>query len=116
VNGLDRLKVARLAAVRRAAIRARSYCLVGFYACLVSAADLVWMAVWRIVALRQIVRPSLYAIAALGLIWFGCHLLKKSRAFAREAAQSLPDSPPDNPDFTNLGDGSQIARDLENMK
>jgi len=116
VNGLNRQKVSQLTAARRAAIRARSYCLIGFYACLVSAADLLWMTVWRIIALGQILRPCFYVVAAGSLVWLGWTLLKKSRAFAHEAALSSSEPPTSEPDFSKLGDGSQILRDLENLK
>ena len=116
MSGLDRQKVNRLTAARRATMRARSYCLVGFYACLVCAAELVWMAAWRIVELRQIVRPFLYSAAVVGLLWFARKLLQRARHL-KEEAKSPPSDPPNKPpDFSGLSDGSQIARDLEEMR
>jgi len=90
--------------------------MVAFYACLGCAAELVWMAVWRIVGLGQIVRPVVYVAAAAGLIWLGMKMLKRARQLQKEARTMPRDPPAAPPDFSTLNDGSQIARDLEDMK
>jgi hypothetical protein len=104
---LDGLRIRRLAAVRKAAYRARSYCIIASVACLVLAIQLGWTAVHRKSAV-----PGLIAIAAV----ICCvSLLKRSRRLHREATQSSLEIPAIPPDFSTLSDGSQRWKDLDNI-
>ena len=104
---LDGIRIRRLAAVRKAAYRARSHCIIAAVACLVVAIQLIWSAVERLAPLY-----ALFAIAALvGTLSF----VRRAAKLHREAMQSLLDEPTTSPDFSTLSDGSQQASNLENI-
>jgi hypothetical protein len=105
---LDGIRIRRLAAVRKAAYRARSHCIIAAVACLVLAIQLIWSAVERRAPLY-----ALFAIAALvGTLFFG----RRAAKLHREATESSLGDPTTTPDFSTLSDGSQQASNLENIQ
>jgi hypothetical protein len=110
---LDAARIKKFAAVRRAAYRSRSYCVIGIGGCVVGAIDLVYHAV-RVWGLGN-VHGIAYIIVALGLLWGAKHFAVLAAQHHREAKRSALPPPTAPPDFSTLGDGSQIVRDLERM-
>jgi DNA-directed RNA polymerase subunit RPC12/RpoP len=110
---LDAQRIQKFAAVRRAAYRSRSYCVIGVGGCVVGAIDLVYHGV-RVWGLGRI-RASAYIIVAIGLLWGAKHFAVLAAQHHREAKRSALPPPTAPPDFSTLGDGSQIVRDLERM-
>jgi hypothetical protein len=108
---LDARRISRLAAVRRAAYRSRSYCIIGAAGCAVGAVELVFQAFGHGTAAAAF----LELLGAVGLLGLARTFLKWSSAYLLEARQS--ELPPANrpPDFSKLSDGSQIAQNLQNM-
>jgi hypothetical protein len=101
-----------MAALRRAAIRTRSYCLIAVGGCIVGAAELIFDGVRRWPRLIT----WLYWLCAAGLVALGVHFARMAVRYHRETKQSAIPNPTAPPDFTNLQDGSQFAKNLEEIK
>jgi predicted RNA-binding Zn-ribbon protein involved in translation (DUF1610 family) len=112
---LDSLRMRHLVVTRRTAMRSRTYNILGAATCLMAAAKLVVMTVkevrlagWH---LRQ-VSFVLFAIVALSPIPY---LLRRAAHWARESRGVKMPDPETPPDFTALSDGSQHAKNLEDL-
>jgi hypothetical protein len=112
---LDGQRIRKFAAVRRAAYRSRSYCVIAIGGCAVGAIELVYHAILGFGGGRGMVRTAAYVIVAIGLLWMAKHFAALAGHYHREAKQSALPPPTAPPDFGPLGDGSQIVRDLERM-
>jgi hypothetical protein len=117
---LNSNRIRQMAALRRAAIRTRSYCFIGLCVCVVAIAELVFETVrdWPTpFSLRGIWLPALYivCIALLGALAIPA-LLRLLIRFHREARQSILPAPDRPPDFSTLQDGSQLARNLDEIR
>ncbi|MGD1276417.1 MAG: hypothetical protein ABR964_04240 [Tepidisphaeraceae bacterium] len=112
---LDGMRIRRLAALRRAAYRSRSYCLIALGVCLVGAVQLVINAIHRLWLGGGWVRPVLYVMAAAGLLALGTWCAHLAVKFGRQAKQSSILPPTSPPDFSILDDGSQRTRHLEQL-
>ncbi|HYE18253.1 MAG TPA: hypothetical protein VEA69_07400 [Tepidisphaeraceae bacterium] len=138
---LDALRMRQIVATKRSAIRSRTYCVVGAVAALIGAAKLVEMTVRHVGAHGWEAKPVGYVlfVAALGAFGLWCvrranywqaemrvsplagkcpHCLAKLEEGARTCPScggavnlELP-----APDFTTLQDGSQFAKELEDVK
>ena len=108
---LDSNRIRQMAALRRAAIRTRSYCVIAIGGCVVGAAELIFDGVRRWPEFRAF----LYLFFALLLLGAAFYFLRLAMRFHREAKQSAIPPPLTPPDFSQLQDGSQIARNLEEM-
>jgi hypothetical protein len=108
---LDSNRIRQMAALRRGAIRSRSYCVVAIGGCLVGAAELTFDGVRDCPAIRAFI----YFLCAIALIWAAAYFFRLARRFHREAKQSAIPPPATPPDFSQLQDGSQIVRNLEEM-
>lgn len=117
---LNSNRIRQMASLRRGAIRSRSYCVVAAGACAVAAAELVFDAIRRWPApldLRGVMIAVLYLICAAALAGAGVYFARLAMRFHREAKQSnLPPAPATPPDFSTLQDGSQMAKNLEELK
>src|SRR5581483_1446510 len=103
---LDGARIQQVARSRRAAIRARSYCLIALLACVVTAIQLLITAALHLRG-GWYVRGAMYFATAAALAVAGWHFLQKMGELGKEAAaHPLPD-PKTPPDFTALSDGSQ---------
>jgi DNA-directed RNA polymerase subunit RPC12/RpoP len=111
---LDGQRIRKFAAVRRAAYRSRSYCVIAVGACAVGAIELLYHVVAGHSGLGN-VRAAAYVIVAIGLLWGAQHFSGLARHYHREAKRSALPPPIAPPDFSPLSDGSQIVRDLERM-
>jgi hypothetical protein len=115
---LNSTRIRQMAALRRGAIRSRSYCVIALGGCVVGAAELVFDAFHRWPApvnLRGVLVAILYLFCAVALIVLAGYFLRLAIRLHREARRSSlpPVSTP--PDFSQLQDGSQIVRNLEDM-
>jgi H+/Cl- antiporter ClcA len=116
---LNSNRIRKMAALRRGAIRSRSYCLIALGGCVAGAAELIFDAVRRWPApvdLRGVAISSAYSLCAALLLALGGYFLRLGRRFHREARQSAIPPPAQPPDFSTLQDGSQIAKNLEDVE
>jgi hypothetical protein len=115
---LNSNRIRQMAALRRAAYRSRSYCLIAIGACIVGAAELVFDAIHR---LRQhpaffgILIATAYFLAAAVLIVLTRYFIRLAARFHRESKKSILSDPAIPPDFSQLQDGSQVVKNLEEM-
>jgi hypothetical protein len=112
---LNGMRIRQLAALRRAAYRTRSYCVIAFGACAVTAVQLIVNAIHRLDGHQPLLRPILYlcgSVVLLAAAAYFCHLTLR---FHREAKISPPAPPAHPPDFSKLSDGSQRVRNLERL-
>jgi hypothetical protein len=115
---LNSNRIRQMATLRRGAIRSRSYCVIAVGGCVVGAAEFIFDAFrrWPVPAnLRGVLVAILYLLCSLALLVLGGYFLRLSIRFHREAGQSALPPPAAPPDFSQLQDGSQIARNLEDM-
>ena len=112
---LDGRRIAQLSSERRAIYRSRSYCIIALVGCLVGASELIYEAILRLQAHLGFVRPVLYLLAAIGLFVLCGYFSKLAIQFHREARRSTEIQSHPAPDFSKLSDGSQRARNLEQL-
>lgn len=115
---LDAGRIRKMAALRRAAYRSRSYCLIALGGCVVGAAEFVFKAIRRWPTqgtfLGYLIVLS-YLVAAVVLLFLSRRLIRMMIHFHREAQQTTLTDPTTPPDFTTLQDGTQTVRNLEEM-
>jgi len=114
---LSGLRIRQISTLRRAAIRSRSYCIIGAAVCAVGAIQLVVMMVklapfhdarhWAMMAGE--------ALLALGALWGCFELMRRGWALHRELQKTMLEEPTQPPDFSTLSDGSQQVQALEQM-
>ena len=109
---LDGTKIRRLAAGRRAAIRLRTYLLVGIIGCLVAVLQFI---VLIVLAIRSGDWPkaALWVSLDILLLIVGCLLFGRLRRLSQQIHQPIPSHPLPPPDFGPLSDGSQHWKNLE---
>jgi hypothetical protein len=114
---LDGVKIRQFTALRRSAIRMRSWLLIGAAVCAVGAMQLLILAVQLAHRNRSWgVWQTLY-IAIAGLAVFGIrHFLRKAGRYKREIEKPLLKDPEAPPDFSTLGDGSDRWKNLEDIR
>ncbi|MGD0768230.1 MAG: hypothetical protein ABSB42_08555 [Tepidisphaeraceae bacterium] len=115
---LNSTRIRQMAALRRAAIRSRSYCVIALVGCVVGAAQCVFEGVrrWPTPAkFRGILVCGLFLLSAAALMVLGAFFLRLARRFHRQAKQSAILPPEVPPDFSKLQNGSQIVKNLEEM-
>jgi hypothetical protein len=115
---LNSNRIRQMASLRRGAIRSRSYCVIALGGCVVGAAEFVFDAFHRWPApvnLRGVLVAILYLFCSIALLVLGGYFLRLAIRFHLEAKQSALPPPATTPDFSQLQDGSQIVRNLEDM-
>jgi hypothetical protein len=116
---LNSNRIRQMAALRRAAIRTRSYCFIGLCVCVVGIAQLVFETArdWPVpFSVRGVWLPALYIVCMIALgAWAIPALLRLLIRFHREAKESAIPPPDRPPDFSSLQDGRQFAKNLENV-
>lgn len=112
---LDAVHIRQVSQAKRATMRAASYAVAGAIACVVLAIEMLWRAALSYRAGEGWLRPILYVLGydVFGLA--GLWLWSKNRALARQGRQSQVAAPLTSPDFSTLGDGSQVVKNLEQM-
>jgi hypothetical protein len=112
---LNGFRIRQLAALRRAAWRSRSYCLIAAAGALVSAIQLVVNAIYRFAGHQPLLRPILYLLSAILLVIAAIYFMRLAVKYHREAQPSSSAQTAARPDFSTLSDGSQHARNLERL-
>lgn len=112
---LNALRMRHIVVARRTAIRSRTYAILGAGACIMGAIKLGIMTWHETRAAGWTLRPVSFVlfavVACLGALYF----LGRAAYWQRESrAHKIPD-PDTPPDFSTLSDGSQHARNLENL-
>jgi hypothetical protein len=106
--------ITRIVRGRRAAIRMRTYYLVGAVACLMAALQLTLSAILGIRANPLQATPFLASAVLFGLI--ARVLIRKVQALGREIRTTTIPEPTRPPDFSSLSDGSQFATNLDKLR
>jgi hypothetical protein len=110
---LNELRIRQMATLRRSAYRGRSYAIIGVTACIVMAVQLLW----TIVRSRRLDFWTIaFALMTIFSIWGAIFCIRRAIAMNREAKQSTLLEPPTPPDFSTLSDGSQLAKNLEEIE
>lgn len=112
---LDGSRIRQIASLRRAAYRSRSYCVIATGGCIVGAAELLYDAAPLFHAGRGIVQPVLYLLGGVALLGLGGYFARWVMVFHRESKAVPANELLAPPDFSNLNDGRQIAKNLENL-
>jgi len=112
---LSGLRIRQISALRRAADRARSYCLIGLIVLVVGAGELVMMTVRDVSGFGWHPLQLGYAAGAVAGLIFAWRLGKRAIELTRELKKPLLSDPLQPPDFSTLNDGSQHVRHLEEM-
>jgi hypothetical protein len=114
-NELDASRIQRIAKLRRAAIRSRSYCIIALVFCVVAAFQLIYAAIHRYKSGVGGIATFSYLVYAAMLLFAAGYCIRLAGRFHREARlppAAMPDRPPD---FSKLSDGSQRARNLDQI-
>lgn len=109
---LDGLRIRQISAQRRADIRVRSYLFIAAVGCVAAAAQCLFWA-WRAAGWNR--RRVAFAAAAVALFCLAGWFAARVAAISRDLAKPLLEEPPSPPDFSQLQDGSQMARDLDDL-
>jgi hypothetical protein len=112
---LDSLRMRHLVVTRRTAMRSRTYNILGAATCLMAAAKLVVMTVKEVRIEGWHLRAVSFVLFAIVALWPIPYLLRRAAHWARESrGVKIPD-PETPPDFSGLSDGSQHAKNLEDL-
>jgi hypothetical protein len=113
---LDGLRVRQIVMARRAAIRSRTYMLLGAMLCAVGCAKLITMTIpvvrqegWSRAAIAYAVFAALAVVGAL-------YCVRRAAEFNAESKAGPLPEPATPPDFSTLSDGSQHARNLQDIR
>jgi hypothetical protein len=111
---LDGVRIRRLAAERRAILRSRSHCIIAGVVCVVLEWQLCWMIVeqW---AKASSLRMLVYALAACAIAIIAALCGHRAVELTGQLRRPLIEEPASPPDFSTLGDGSQQAKNLEEI-
>jgi hypothetical protein len=112
---LSGLRIRQIAALRRGAYRARSYCIVAFVALLVAGIKLIILTARHVHHDGWGWRPIAYSVVAVVALATAVHFAGKIAEITRELSQPIQTDPATPPDFSTLSDGSQHARNLEEI-
>jgi hypothetical protein len=115
---LNSNRIRQMAALRRSAYRSRSYCLIATGGCIVGSAEFIFDAIHRLRHYSggfDILIAIAYVIAAIALLVFTRYFIRLAAQFYRESKKTILEDPTTPPDFSKLQDGSQIAKNLEDM-
>jgi hypothetical protein len=114
---LDGLRIRQLTALRRGAIRARSWCLITAVVCIVGTVQLLINTV-QIMSRNHswTWRATAYLLVAIGGCIAAIISLRRAQILKREIDKPLLDDPSTPPDFSTLSDGTQRWKSLENIE
>jgi DNA-directed RNA polymerase subunit RPC12/RpoP len=115
LSELDSLRMRHMVVTRRTAMRSRTYNLLGAAACLMGAIKLGIETVKEFRATGFHVHQVAAVLVALIALFAVRFFLKRAAHWARQSQGSKIPDPETPPDFTPLSDGSQHARNLEDL-
>jgi hypothetical protein len=101
---------------RRTAIRTRTYFVAGAVACVTGAIELVIMTVTEVRAGGWHVRQAGFVLAGVVGVWGAVYFFRRAAYWGRESRAVTMPEPETPPDFSTLSDGSQHAKNLENLQ
>jgi hypothetical protein len=114
---LDALRIRQLSALRRATYRSRSYAVIAMIVCVVAAVQAAVLLARHVMqgafAGATVALACIVVAAAYGS-WFFAH--RAARLHAEATAPRLTDPPPREPDFSQLSNGSQRWKSLEQIR
>ena len=113
---LDGLRIRQLAALRRASYRACSYAIIAAAACVVVTAQLGWMTIRYVRSIGFGWRSILCIVLSIASIWGAIYFARWAGLLHQEAKRSMLEKPATPPDFSTLSDGSQMAKNLEDVR
>jgi hypothetical protein len=113
---LDGQRIRQIVMQRGADIRLRSYFLLGAFGCLGAAITFLYR-----IGQRLFYRwpwnwvGALHIVITIAAFFFGGYLLSRAHSLTRELNKPLLPEPTVPPDFSDLGDGSEQAKALEEL-
>jgi hypothetical protein len=113
-DDLDANQIKKVAHRRRAAYRSRGYLLIGSIFSASLGVQLVWNSVGRFRGGYNVIAAA-YLMAAAILFALAWRALGRAKELKREADASTLSDPKTPPDFSQLGDGSQSWKNLEDL-
>jgi hypothetical protein len=114
---LDALRIRQVSTARRAAIRVRTYLLVGVITCAAGVAQLVVQTVKHVRHEKRFdVWAIVYVVGAIAILAAAIYFLSRWRAMGRELAQPVLEEPTTPPDFSTLSDGAEPWKNLEDVR
>jgi len=111
---LDNNQIKKIAHIRRTAVRSRGYLLVGSAFCAALGVQVIWNALGRFRAGSNVIGAA-YLMAAAILFALAWKAFVRAQHLKREANASALSDPKTPPDFSQLNDGSQSWKNLEDM-
>jgi len=114
-DDLDANHIKKITHMRRTAVRSRGYLLVGGAFCASLAVQVIWNSVGKFRAGANVIAAA-YVMAAAILFALAWKAFLRAQHFKREAQASALAEPQTPPDFSQLSDGSQSWKNLEDMK
>jgi len=114
---LDGMRIRQVSTLRRAAIRGRTYLQIGGIVCFTGGVQLSLKAVQR-VRYERLWDARTFAFIAFSIVclMLAVFFYKRAVEIGRELKKPMLDEPEIPPDFSTLSDGTQHARDLEEMR
>jgi DNA-directed RNA polymerase subunit RPC12/RpoP len=112
---LDALRIRQRTTMVRSAYRSRSYAIIATIVCTVLAVQSSIFAIHRFRA-HSSPLAFLYLVFCLAGAWGAIFFFRNALSLHREARKPSLDEPTAPPDFSDLGDGSDRVRKLEEMQ
>lgn len=112
-DDLNEARIRQIAKLRRSAVRSRGYLLVGGILCVVLGIQLCWTGIVRFGGYK--ISASAFIMAAAVLFALSIRAFVRAHQLKREAKASALSQPSAPPDFSQLSDGSQTWKNLEDM-
>lgn len=113
---LDGVRIRQLATGRRAAYRARSYAVIASIVCSVAAGDLVYHAAIRIRDSDWSAWTIAYIVFAIAAAMGAILFFRRANEMHCEASEPPMTNPSAAPDFSQLGDGAEQWKRLEEVE
>ena len=113
-DDLDGLRIRQITRSRRSAYRSRGYLLIGSAVGAVLALQLIWISISRFREGLKVAGAG-FVMAALVLFALAWRALSRAHQLKREANASALSDPKAPPDFSQLRDGSESWKNLEDI-
>ena len=111
---LSALRIQNFSTLRRATYRSRSHFIVGAAATFIADVEML-MLISRSLPRRAWLNTFAALCVGVAMSMLFWHCVKRVMQLTKELRESKLESPTEPQDFSNLGDGSQRVRDLENL-
>jgi hypothetical protein len=115
-DDLSGVRIRQIAALRRGAIRARSWCLIAAGVCVVGAIQLIIKTVQNVRHEHAWgLRPTGFVLFAIAGLMVAVFFFRRAAELKREIDKPMLPPPETPPDFEPLSDGSQRWKNLEDI-